>query len=302
MGMAVGIIGAGSIGMLIGSYLAEAGLNVTMVPRGPVQRDCLNAKGIIRIHEDGTETSVKVSATNDYGELHATELIIIAVKYKDLAQVLTEIKEENIDIPLLFIQNGLAHLDDLTEKEFSHIAFATVEHGAMKKNDYTVIHNGIGRMMIGARFGNADKFDIMERADGPAFPILRHHDAAYILLRKVLINCLINPLTTILAVPNGQLIADKHAARLMEDLYEELIIVFPEMAESLPFSTVVTVCERTARNRSSMLSDYEAGRPMEIQTIVSAVIEKAQRNEKKLPLLQTYENILRVLDRKANGK
>lgn len=297
--MEVGIIGAGSIGMLMGSYLAEAGLEVTMLTRSETQRDCLRTKGICRLGEKDQETIQFVQATNRYSELQSMQLIIIAVKYKDLATVLQELKEAKIDIPLLFVQNGLAHLDDLKENEFSHIAFATVEHGAMKKNDYTVIHNGVGRVVIGERFGDARAFDLIEQADCPQFPVFRHQDALYILLRKALINCLINPLTTILKVPNGQLVTEVHASQLMEDLYHELIGAFPDMKEGLPFSAVVSVCERTARNCSSMLSDYEAGRPMEIQTIVSAVIAKAKQNGKSLPLLQTYEKILLVLDRKA---
>ncbi len=297
--MKVGIIGAGAIGMLMGSYLAEAGLNVTMLTRSHAQCQSLLEKGICRIDERGRKTIQSIHATTHYQALQSMNLLIIAVKYKDISAVLQNIKAEKMDIPLLFIQNGLAHLEDLKENEFSHMAFATVEHGAMKKNDYTVMHNGVGRIVIGERFGHPHHFDLLESANGPAFPVIRHHDAAYILLRKALINCLINPLTTILKVPNGQLIESEHALELLTDLYDELLDAFPEMAQDLPFSAVVEICERTARNHSSMLADYEAGRPMEIQTIVSAVIQKAKWNGKNLPLLATYEKILLVLDRKA---
>lgn len=297
--MKVGIIGAGSIGLLIGSYLAEANIAVTMLVRDVEQQKQLENKGIWRINEDQIKVKTAVAATVDYQRITAMDLLVIAVKYQDLAEVLQKLKNENIQTPLLFIQNGLAHLSDIEESDFPHIAFATVEHGALKKGSHTVSHNGVGKITIGEGFGDASKFDIIEKASSEVFPISRHVDASYILLRKVLINCLVNPLTTILQVPNGELVNDSTARQLMKKLYQELMEAFPEMKVELPFEAVENICRHTARNHSSMLADYYAGRPMEIKTIVSAIIAKAQQKEKQLPLLQTYENILIVLDRKA---
>lgn len=300
--MAVGIIGAGSIGMLMGSYLVEAGIEVTILVRNETQQECLNAQGICRINADGSEMKAAVVATMNYEDVAAVDLLVIAVKYRDVAAVLQTLKDLKIEVPLLFIQNGLAHLKAVQERDFPHIAFATVEHGALRRDDCTVLHNGVGPIMIGERFGDATKFDLLERAYTKRFPIIRHGNASHILLRKVLINCLINPLTTILQVPNGQLVENESARKLMEALYEELIGVFPDMQEDLPFSAVESICRQTARNHSSMLTDYKAGRSMEIDTIISAVIQKAERRGKELLLLQTYEAILLVLDGKTNGR
>lgn len=297
--MKVGIIGAGSIGMLIGSYLAEGNIAVTLLVRDREQKMQLENKGIRRIHEGSIPVETSVNATLDYQDIQAMDLLIIAVKYQNLAVVLQKLKEEKIKIPLLFIQNGLAHLNDVDKKDFPHIAFATVEHGALKKDSHTVSHNGIGKITIGERFGDPRKFDILEKVSSERFPVQRHVDASFILLRKVLINCLINPLTTILQVRNGELINDPHAHRLMKMLYQELIEAFPMMKDDLSFEAVEAVCRQTARNHSSMLADYYAKRPMEIETIVSAVIKKAEDEGKELPLLQIYENILIVLDGKA---
>lgn len=297
--MKVGIIGAGSIGLLIGSYLAEAKLAVTMLVRDEQQKIQLENNGIWRMNEGANKVKVSVTATLDYQEIATMDLLIIAVKYQDLAVVLQALKGRNIKSPLLFIQNGIAHLNDIVENDFPHIAFATVEHGALKKDSHTVSHNGVGKITIGERFGDPQKFDILEKVSSEFFPVQRHVDASYILLRKVLINCLVNPLTTILQVPNGELITNSDAHKLMKMLYEELIEAFPNMKDDLPFEAVEAVCRHTAKNHSSMLTDFYAKRPMEIETIVSAVIAKAEYDGKKLPLLQTYEKILLVLDRQV---
>lgn len=297
--MKVGIIGAGSIGMLIGSYLAEANLAVTMFVRDKNQCVQLQDNGIIRVNNDHSKVKTAVLATMDDREMAEMNLLIVAVKYNDLASVLQKLKDREVQTPLLFIQNGLAHLSDVKEGDFPHVAFATVEHGALKKDPHTVSHNGIGKITIGERFGDPTKFNLLEEVSSELFPVIRHKDASFILLRKVIINCLINPLTTILQVTNGELTRNPHAYQLMEMLYDELMEAFPEMKEGLPFKTVEAVCRHTARNHSSMLADFHAGRPMEIATIVSAVIVKAKDEGKSVPLLKTYENLLIVLDKRA---
>lgn len=77
---------------------------------------------------------------------------------------------------------------------------------------------------------------------------------------------------------------------------------FPEMGQVLPYEAVTKVCVKTADNQSSMLVDYLAGRPMEINTIVSAVRVRAEKRNKKLPILTSLEMILYAMDWKGEGE
>ena len=52
--MEVIIAGAGSIGLLLGSFLAEAGMDVTLYVRREEQAELIRAEGIQRINQDGT--------------------------------------------------------------------------------------------------------------------------------------------------------------------------------------------------------------------------------------------------------
>ena len=82
------------------------------------------------------------------------------------------------------------------------------------------------------------------------------------------------------------------ALTLFNALYEELMDAFPEMQPILPYEDVADICRKTAQNRSSMLTDRLAGRPMEIETIVTAVIRKANGRNKLLPFLTIIEQML----------
>ena len=147
--------------------------------------------------------------------------------------------------------------------------------------------------------GDDSVFDLIGQAHSDIFPVSRHSDAEQILLRKVLINCMINPLTAILKVENGELLTNDYCLTLFKALYEELLGAFPEMRSILSYEDVADVCRKTARNRSSMLVDRLAGRPMEIETIVTAVIRKANGRNKSLPFLATYEQMLFAVEWKG---
>ncbi|QUW21790.1 2-dehydropantoate 2-reductase [Sporosarcina sp. Marseille-Q4063] len=297
--MDVVIVGGGSVGLLLGSYLSESGLKVTMVVRREEQSSELNKKGIRRVNEDGSESVFRVYATTAFPMDNQDSVWIIAVKYIDLQQLLIQLDRLEIKNPMLFIQNGLDHYSLANDTSLPHLAFATVEHGARRLNDNTVQHNGVGLVTIGAGRGDSTVFDIIENAHSGNFPVKRHADAEFVLMRKVLINCMINPLTAILEVENGELLTNPSCHELFVSLYDELINAFPEMEPHLSLEAVSAVCQKTAHNKSSMLSDRLAGRPMEIKTIITAVIEKAHALHKSVPLLAMLEKMLYAIESKG---
>ncbi|HJF30890.1 MAG TPA: 2-dehydropantoate 2-reductase [Sporosarcina psychrophila] len=297
--MEVIIAGAGSIGLLLGSYLSEAGMDVTFYVRREEQAELIRVEGIQRTNQDNTEDMFRVDATTDIRNLSTTALWIVAVKYAGLRDLLSEMQEAHITNPVLFIQNGIGHVELLESNEFPNVAFATVEHGARRIDDRSVAHNGIGMLTIATAYGEDSAFNLMGLAHSDRFPVRRHSDAEQILMRKVLINCMINPLTAILEVKNGELLTNDYCLTLFKALYKELLDTFPEMQSFLSYEDVADVCRKTARNSSSMLVDRLAGRPMEIETIVTAVIRKANRHNKSLPLLSTFEQMLYAIERKG---
>jgi 2-dehydropantoate 2-reductase len=290
--MGIIIAGAGSIGLLLGSFLSEAGMDVTFYVRREEQAELIRAEGIQRTNQDDTKDVFRVHATTDIRRLPTTALWIVAVKYSSLRDLLSEMQEAQVTNPVLFIQNGIGHVELVKNNEFPHVAFATVEHGAKRIDDRAVAHNGIGVLTIATAHGDESAFDLIGQAHSDIFPVKRHRNAEQILMRKVLINCMVNPLTAILEVENGELLTNDYCLTLFNALYKELLDAFPEIQPFLSYEDVADVCRKTARNSSSMLVDRLAGRPMEIETIVTAVIRKANSRNKPLPLLSTFEQML----------
>lgn len=300
-GMDIVIAGAGSIGLLTGAYLSEAGFHVTYYVRREEQARLIRENGLCRVNADHSETVFPANATTQLQKLPVPALWIVAVKYAHLQSLLKSMEKLHEKNAVLFLQNGIGHVPLVREAGLTHLAFATVEHGAKRINDWTVSHNGVGTIAIAADKGNGQLFTCIGQAASDHFPVLFKENAELILMRKVLINCMINPLTAILNVRNGHLIENPHCLTLFQNLYEELIAAFPELASDLSYDDVMAVCRNTASNQSSMLVDRLAGRQMEIETIVTAVIEKANGNGKQLPLLQTLEQMLYAINRKGES-
>ncbi|MGG0667129.1 2-dehydropantoate 2-reductase [Lederbergia citrisecunda] len=296
--MEVVIVGAGSIGLLIGSYLSEAGMKVVFFVRRREQAAIIREQGIRRINSDGTETSLKANAQTDEGKLPENAPWIVATKYEGVAPVVELVHKRNLKNAVMFIQNGYGHFNLVSGTSMPNVFFATVEHGAGRLDDRTVSHNGVGAMKIASYRGDEASFDFMKSVDSPDFPVTFANDAHQIVLRKVLINCMINPLTAVLQVRNGELLENPDAKTLFDQLYEEIMVVFPEMEKDLPKSAVEEICRRTKKNRSSMLTDRMNENPMEIESIISSILQMGERRGGSLPLLQTLEKMLLAIDRR----
>ncbi|MCG7342773.1 2-dehydropantoate 2-reductase [Sporosarcina sp. ACRSL] len=295
--MEVVVAGAGSIGLLIGSYLAEAGMRVVFLVRREEQASIIRKDGIRRVNGDGSETVVEAGAQTNIDKLPENAPWIVATKYGGVAPIVEDIVGRNLKNPVMFIQNGYGHFEFVSKTAIPNVFFATVEHGAGRLDDRSISHNGIGTIKIAPYRGDTTSFDFMKNVDSSSFPVTYANDAHKTVLRKVLINCMINPLTAILQVRNGELVENRYAKSLFDQLFNEIMEAFPEMQNDLSKTAVEEICMRTAKNRSSMLTDRLNGNPMEIDTVVSSVIRMGERRGSQLAFLQTLEKMLLAIDR-----
>ena len=109
-----------------------------------------------------------------------------------------------------------------------------------------------------------------------------------VLLAKVALNAVINPLTALHGVTNGELLQPPLQA-ITEDVVEEVQSLLcaadaGEIASALP-AQVRAVCESTAANHSSMRVDLAKGARTEIDAIVGWLLRDLAPNPPATPLL-----------------
>jgi len=291
------IVGAGSIGLLLGSYFAEMGHDLYMLTRREAQAKSLQSEGISRIMPDEQEIRVAVNATTQVQHLPKDALWVFAVKFHQLEETKTIIHHTTIDTPLLFVQNGLGHLRWMDQLENKRLYIGTIEHGAMKQSDTTVFHKGIGSLNLAPLSSQTDPVEFFSTGSPIlTFPIRWGNDAHFLALRKTILNACINPLTAILQVKNGELVNNVNAANLLRNVYTEIMSVFPEMKTHLTLDDVRQLCDRTGENYSSMLQDIRHNRKTEIETIVGALIQIANERNKETPTLSTLFSLISAIE------
>lgn len=292
------IVGGGAIGLFVASLAQAARFTVTLVTRTEQQAEAINQQGIIFEQLTGARTRYPVKATTAYRD---DCLTIITVKYHQLPIVYTQLHRCSEDMPLLFMQNGLAHYKEALGLPQQAIAFSSVQFGAQKINDYTVGERGNGVMKIAVARGAIAAFDTLKRLENDHVHVCYEQQAEQMLFEKAVLNCFINPLTAILQIKNGELIRKKEAFLLMQSLYNEIILTFPEVEQIMTFADVVQLCEKTANNTSSMLADRLHHRKTEVETIVGAILVRAKKQQKAMPILQTLYHLVKAFEESGEG-
>lgn len=292
--MKIGIVGGGSIGLLFSYYLSES-YNVTLYTRTSDQAAAISQNNLQLISEGKTNQRA-VRATSFENWDGNEDLTFIAVKQYHLSSVVKQMMERQIEkTDFIFLQNGMGHLKLLPLLNSDTIYVSTVEHGAYKSNPFTVNHNGIGQTKLALYKGNRNLPDsLFSIVD---FHIVLESDYYEMLIKKLVVNAIINPLTALLKVTNGEIIQNQHYFRAAQNLFLEVSEILSLENNERYFNEVLAICRITSQNRSSMLKDIEQKRQTEIDAIIGFILEEAERKKIKAPISQMLYDFIKGSER-----
>lgn len=223
------------------------------------------------------------------------QTILLCTKANDaipaLAGVLGRINEKSRII--ILSNGGLAIRDEITKKLGARspiIELATTTNGAYLTNEFdplgfSVVHAGIGSTYS----SNADFIRAVRRARIGGAVLLSNVDMNVMLWKKIAVNCVINPITAMRGVKNGQLLemikSDSEIRHLVDEILIEvsnvalaeintdkllaidekaLIGVNHELSAPSLKDFVLKVATETQSNVSSMLQDIRNKRKTEV--------------------------------------
>lgn len=292
--MKIGIIGGGSLGLLFTYYLSDL-FEVTLYTNTDEQASAINHKGIC-LHNNGIVKQAEVNSKWIEHWSGEDDLIIIAVKQYHLEGLLNKLNTIKPIKPrnYLFLQNGMGHLKFLEGLNASSILVSSVDHGAYKINSFSVMHNGIGQTKVAVYKG---EFNLPTSIFSiPNFPFMKEADFYEMLLTKLIVNAIINPMTALLKIPNGEIIKNQHYFHIATNLFNEIQEILDIKNGEYYFQQVKNICQKTSKNRSSMLKDIEAHRPTEIEAIVGYILDQAALNKKEAPICQTLYRFIKGIE------
>ncbi|MFT8323330.1 MAG: 2-dehydropantoate 2-reductase [Bacillus sp. (in: firmicutes)] len=288
--MKIGIIGGGAIGLLC-AYFFTKSYDVTLYVRSEKQLKLLKQNGIIYRRDKLTENrKVNVELFSNWAGKE--NLTIITVKQYQLEAIYTKINLNSNHInDLLFLQNGMSHLKVLKTLPVKQILVGIVEHGAVKTNAYSVHHLGVGMIKLSALqpHKNALLTQLVQGSQ-PSFMIKEEQGYLHMMKKKLVVNSLVNTLTSILQIRNGELLENPFFFNIMDAFMTEIaeIMELKKEEKELYFSYVVEVIKKTANNKSSMLKDIEERRHTEIDSILGYLLDEASQKKKAANLTKTF--------------
>lgn len=293
--MQIGIIGGGAIGLLFACYLSKSN-QVTLYCRTNDQARLMNKYGIdLKYHGMVDNFTIKAKQSE---EISAEELFIIAVKQYQLEQIERVLSHIPAQTPLIFIQNGVAHLKFIENLSHETIIVGVVEHGALKEKTNYVHHTGEGVTRLALFRGNEQSvLPIIHKLNTISFPFVFEKDYIEMVFGKLIVNAVINPLTTILKVKNGELMLNSHYLHLVNLVLEEVVKVLDISDREKVFNRIQTICENTANNQSSMLKDILNNRQTEIDGIIGGLLHIAETKKLKVPVLQFLYHSIKGMER-----
>lgn len=284
--MKYAIIGAGVNGLLPAYLLKKAGHEVQVVTQLEEQALVLNEQGIIH---DGNRQ--QIDAYTNLEHIDPDAFIVVTVTYEVLQPILRLLKIRCPSNKVVFLQQGMLFFEKAQILAHRHIAAAILTTDSIKLSANEISFYKTPQLTIGLVKGDADKFyPLLETA---AWQSEWVDDMEQALFEHTLLGSLIDPLTTLMKIHNGELITNPHAYELFRNLYNELYLAFPEIERLHPIEQVAVMCATEPKGISRMYADRLVGDLMEVDGLMLFMLN---RSKLELPLFKAFYHLLKTIE------
>jgi 2-dehydropantoate 2-reductase len=307
--MRIGIVGAGAIGGFIAAALANARVPVGIVARGPhlaaIRRDG------IRVRSDLGEFAVRLEAADDLRALGDFDVLLLTFKAHQWPAFLPQLEPfARRGASVVTMQNGLpfwfvrepplhsvdpggrigrSFSDERTIGGVVHVSGTITAPGEIRQS------GGLRYVLGDPRGAENDRLRALADVFSSAGlePEIDPKIRTTVWL-KLVNNAGLNPMSVISGMSVKPMLADHNVRSRVRELMIEAL----EVGRAIGVVGDVNVDERIAYAarlddvRTSMLQDFELGRSLEIDPILGAIVELAQRHGVAVPLLEsTYAEL-----------
>ena len=318
--MKIVIAGAGAIGGYIGARLARAGAEVVLFARGPHLR-AMQQRGLRVVSPDG-DFEVRPRVTDSLATIGTADVVFLGVKAHSLTALAptlrpllgpeTVVVSMQNGIPWWYFQSHGGELDGLRLERVDPggaIAAAIPPRSVLGSLAYFatdvpepgVIHHTEGSKISlgepdGTKSERARRIADALGAAGFRCPVsTRFRQEIWV---KLLGNVAFNPISALTSGTLEEMVRHPEVSRVVRELMVETEAVAGRLGIELPISIDQRMAgaERVGAHKTSMLQDYEAGRPMELEAVVGAVIELGERLGVATPATRAVYACARMLD------
>lgn len=289
--------------------MARAGLDVTLFARGPHLR-AMQGHGVRVVSIDGDfEARPRIAGTLD--EVGLVDVVLLGVKAHGLPSLAPQLRLVlGPDTTVVSTQNGVPWWffqgfggpwegTRLERVDPGGVVSAAIEprrvvgslvYFATEITEPGVVRHAEGnRISIGEPDGTrSDRCRLIAEAlsaSGLRCPVttrIRHE-----IWVKLLGNVAFNPISALTGATLVQMARDPEISTLVRNIMREAEAVGAKLGLELPITIDQRIAgaEKVGEHKTSMLQDLEAGRPLELEAVVGAVVELGERMN--LPMTHT---------------
>jgi 2-dehydropantoate 2-reductase len=319
--MRVAVLGAGAIGAYVGAALARAGVDVHLIARNQ-QLDALRKDGVV-VHSPKGDFTAHPPATDDPSEIGPVDFVFLGLKansYATCGNLLNPLMDD--DTAVIAAQNGIPwwYFHGI-DGPYANRRIETVDPGgavseliAPRRAIGCVVYAstelerpGVVRHMEGTRFpiGEPDRttsdrcseFSEAMIEGGLKCPV--EDDLRESIWVKLMGNVAFNPISALTRATMAGICRYEPTRELVARMMAETI----EIARAVGAEPQISIerrlagAERVGEHKTSTLQDLEAGKPLELDAIIGAVVELADMTGVEAPSLRAVASTTELLAR-----
>ena len=293
--MRIAVVGAGAIGGFIAAAIARAGEQVAVVARG-AHLEVIQRKGITLVHSDLGPFTARVEASDDLRTLGTFDAVILTFKahqYPSLMPQLEAVAQTGATIvtlqngvPFWYVRTPPLESVDPAGRIAALFGDERIVGGVVHVSGHVVepgkIHQSGGmRYAFGAPGGGTnDRVETLASAFGWAelAPEVDEHIRTTVWL-KLVNNVGLNPVSTLHELTIRQMLERASTRDEVRELMREALAVGQALGvvADVDIEARIDYAQRLADVRTSMLQDFQASRPLELDPILGAVVELGDR-------------------------
>ena len=306
--MRIAVVGAGAIGGYLGGWLAAAGEEVTFVARG-ANLAAIRQGGIRVIGEDGSEVVGRGPACERPSEAGPQDFVLLTVKAHQVGALAPELHRLCHErTAIVTLQNGIAwwyfqkhggpydgapvRAADPDGTIGRHVPAERII-GAVVYPAANLIAPGVVRVVEGRRFS-------LGEPDGSESPRVRNLSASLSkagfkapvttdirgeIWLKVWGNLSFNPISALTHATLLGLLQFPPTRELSIEMMREAETVAGKLGISfrVGIDKRIAGAEKVGAHKTSMLQDVEAGKPLELEALIGAVVELGRLTDTPTP-------------------
>ena len=290
-------MGAGGVGGCLGGLLAKAGNDVSLIARGE-HLEALREHGL-KVIRPGGEIIVEIQATGDPSEVGQVDLVLFTVKTFQNRHVITSLKSlMGPETSVITLQNGVESHEQLS----AVLGASNVLPGAYWASSH-ILSPGVIAEDVEARvsFGAVDDTESLRALDirkvfrDAGIEAELSPDPLRVLWEKFVVLSALSGITSAAQTRPKELLQFPDARKMFCNAMEEALAVGLAKGVELPENLVrdsLKYIDGLPDFQNSMHSDYEAGRPTELDALSGAVIRLGSQIGVQTPVHRYLYSVL----------